>query len=279
MKKIGVLLSQINGTQLTSECLSSLNECTYENINYYVGDNFSDSLDIVTIFEKYPNVNFFLYKKRLNYCETFNYLANKAISDGCEFIFMVNNDTKNFSMDYFEQIISTFEDRQVGMVGSACLDYENNAIHSSNKLKNKFGESVVIPTEGFIVRASAWKSVGGLDERLEMYGEDIKLIADLNKYGWKIKSNYNVSFAHLGGATVKNFPYMKIYLRTRNGVLLLRSFKLPTKYKMRYLIDWILPTLKSLFSSNNLSLIVYTPLALIVFIIGLIVGLVKRKLN
>ena len=63
MKKIGVLLSQINGTQLTSECLSSLNECTYENINYYVGDNFSDSLDIVTIFEKYPNVNFFLYKK------------------------------------------------------------------------------------------------------------------------------------------------------------------------------------------------------------------------
>ena len=64
---------------------------------------------------------FLLYKKRLNYCETFNYLANKAISDGCEFIFMVNNDTKNFSMDYFEQIISTFEDRQVGMVGSACL--------------------------------------------------------------------------------------------------------------------------------------------------------------
>ena len=110
---------------------------------------------------------------------------------------MVNNDTKNFSMDYFEQIISTFEDRQVGMVGSACLDYENNDIHSSNKLKNKFGESVVIPTEGFVVRASAWKSVGGLDDRLEMYGEDIKLIADLNKYGWKIKSNHNVSFAHL----------------------------------------------------------------------------------
>ena len=36
------------------------------------------------------------------------------------------------------------------MVGSACLDYENNDIHSSNKLKNKFGESVVIPTEGFV---------------------------------------------------------------------------------------------------------------------------------
>ena len=118
----------------------------------------------------------------------------------------------------------------------------------------------------------------GLDERLEMYGEDIKLIADLNKYGWKIKSNHNVSFAHLEEQLSKNFPYMKIYLRTRNGVLLLRSFKLPTKYKMRYLIDWILPTLKSLFSSNNLSLIVYST-GIIVFTTGLIVGLFKQKLN
>ena len=37
----------------------------HENIAYYVGDNFSDSLDIVKLFEEYPNVNFSLEKVKL----------------------------------------------------------------------------------------------------------------------------------------------------------------------------------------------------------------------
>lgn len=273
--KVGILLSQIDGTELTKECINSIKKCTYENLHFYIGDNFSKNLDIVSLFNTHSNTNFYIYKERLTYCETFNYLANKAIQDDCEFIFVLNNDTNGFSIDYFEKILTTFQDKDIGMVGSQCKDYDGNMRHSVNKLKNKFGESVLIPTEGFLVRSEAWESVGGFNESLKMYGEDIILISNLTNKGWKIYNNSEVSFSHLGGATIKKFPFSKIFLKTRNGVLILRSLKLPFLYKIKYFIGWNRQTLFS-FKSKGLF---YFPIFLIWFFISVVNGFIVKKLN
>ena len=98
------------------------------------------------------------------------------------------------------------------MVGTQSFDYDGNVRHSFSTLKNKLGESVVIPTSGFFVRALTWKNVGGFNEKLKMYGEDIKLIRDVNKNGWKIINNSNVSFSHLGEASLlKTFRIPKYF--------------------------------------------------------------------
>ena len=174
--KIGVLLSQINGTSLTEKCLESIYKSRYNNLSIYIGDNFSDDLEVLLLSEKFPDANIYIYKKRLSYCETFNYLAEKAIEDGCEYIFVVNNDTKDFSINFFEEAIFSFSEPEVGMVGTQSFDYDGNVRHSFSTLKNKLGESVVIPTSGFFVRSLTWNNVGGFNEKLEMYGEDLMLI-------------------------------------------------------------------------------------------------------
>ena len=74
--------------------------------SFHIGDNFSDDLEVLLLSEKFPDANIYIYKKRLSYCETFNYLAEKAIKDGCEYILVVNNDI-DFSINFFEEAVSS----------------------------------------------------------------------------------------------------------------------------------------------------------------------------
>mgnify|MGYP001227485223 FL=1 len=276
--KIGILLSQINGTALTEKCLDSINKSKYNNLSIYIGDNFSDNLEVLLLSEKFPDANIYIYKKRLSYCETFNYLAEKAIKDGCEYIFVVNNDTKDFSINFFEEAIFSFSDPLVGMVGTQSFDYDGNVRHSFGTLKNKLGESVVIPTSGFFVRSLTWNNVGGFNEKLKMYGEDLKLIRDVNKNGWKIINNSNVSFSHLGEATIKNFPYTKIFLRTRNGLWLLKSFDISFNDKVKFFYKWIKPTIKKIILSSDKKLI-FTIKSIFVFFAAILSGIFVKKLS
>ena len=237
--KIGIILSQINGTDLTENCIESLKSVDYDNLSFYVGDNLSDDYSHLKLLTRFPDINLITYTKRKSYCETFNYLSKIAIEDGCEFVFIVNNDTRNFSKDYFNVLIPEFNDKNLGMVGSTCLTFDGEIRQDLNSMKNKFGHSIIVPTEGFILRTEAWKEIGGFREKLNIYTEDLKLQRDLFNSGWKIKSNHSVSFEHLAGATMSKMTFHSNYYRMRNGVYTLRILNLPLKYKIKQFYTWV----------------------------------------
>ena len=98
--------------------------------------------------------------------------------------------------------------------------------------------SIIVPTEGFILRTEAWKEIGGFNEKLNIYTEDLNLQRDLLNSGWKIKSNHGVSFEHLAGATMSKMTFHSNYYRMRNGVYTLRILNLPLKYKIKQFYTW-----------------------------------------
>ncbi len=275
--KIGIILSQINGTKLSIDCIRSLKTVRYDNLSFYVGDNLSDNYDHLKLLTEFPDINLVTYTERKSYCETFNYLSKIAIDDGCEFIFIVNNDTRNFSVDYFEKLIPEFNDSDVGMVGSTCLTFDGEIRQDLNSFKNKFGHSVIVPTEGFVLRATAWKDVGGFNEKLNIYTEDLNLQRDLLSHGWKIHSNHSVSFEHLAGATMSKMTFHSNFYRMRNGVYTLKIMRLPYIYKIKRFISWSKVHMQNAITALKKGRLLLAIKIIIFSFAGMIAGLIIKK--
>ncbi len=277
--KIGVILSQINGTKLTIECINSIKSSNYDNLEFYVGDNYSDNYEHLELLKLFPEINLFTYQKRKTYCETFNYLSKIATNDGCEFIFIINNDTRNFSTNYFHELLKEFEKETVGLVGSNCLTFDGEVRQDINSMKNKLGHSVIVPTEGYLVRAKAWTEIGGFDENLNIYTEDLSIHRKLLKFGWGIKSNYTVSFEHLAGATISKMIFHSNYFRVRNGIFTLKRLELPILEKLKQAFYWCrLHIMNSLIALKKGKLIMFFKIV-IYSILGIISGLLMKNLD
>jgi N-acetylglucosaminyl-diphospho-decaprenol L-rhamnosyltransferase len=52
-----------------------------------------------------------------------------------------------------------------------------------------------------LVRAAAWEQLGGFDERLFMYAEDLDLFRRSDQLGWRARFVAESEFVHLGGAS------------------------------------------------------------------------------
>jgi len=49
-----------------------------------------------------------------------------------------------------------------------------------------------------VVRREAWKQLGGFDEKIFMYGEDVELCYRASKLGWKVMINPEAEIMHVG---------------------------------------------------------------------------------
>jgi hypothetical protein len=54
-----------------------------------------------------------------------------------------------------------------------------------------------------LVRASTWEQLGGFDERLYMYAEDLDLFRRASQLGWQAQFVAAAEFVHLGGASAQ----------------------------------------------------------------------------
>ena len=52
-----------------------------------------------------------------------------------------------------------------------------------------------------LVRGTAWAELGGFDERLFMYAEDLDLFRRAAAAGWRARFVVDAEFVHLGGAS------------------------------------------------------------------------------
>jgi len=51
------------------------------------------------------------------------------------------------------------------------------------------------------VRRQAWEQLGGFDEKIFMYGEDVEICYRANKIGWKVMINPAAEIVHTGKAS------------------------------------------------------------------------------
>ena len=74
-----------------------------------------------------------------------------------------------------------------------------------------------------LVRASVWKTLGGLDERFFAHMEEIDLCWRMQLRGWKVTLVPESRVYHIGGGTLPNESPFKLRLNFRNNLLLLEN--------------------------------------------------------
>lgn len=218
-----IVMRNHNKFCLTHESLISLNKLTYPNYRILVVDDGSidDSPD--KIVKNFPGIKLIRTGKYLEYCKSLNFGIRYALKDGAQYVFLVNNDTKDFSPNYFEEIIQAFRDNnKVGMIGSLCYDYDGN-FRREGIAKDKLGVPMEIPTEGFVIKREVIETIGLLNEMLVRYFEDLDYIIRLRNAGYQTHVVSTVSFAHLGGGTSSKQIFIPNYYRVRNLILFIRK--------------------------------------------------------
>lgn len=224
-----------NGFELTSECIESLLKMKYPNFKILVVDDGSSDDSCYRLSSKYPMVEFMKLDRYYEYCKALNYGMISAIDNKADYVFLVNNDTKDFSDNYLDEMIKCFtEDEKIGIAGSKVFDYTGRCIHDC---KSKYPLRIVmmnIPTEGYVIKVDVILKIGKLDERLVRYFEDVDFLARLNKAGFISRCVSSVSFKHLCGGTSKKQPFIQNYYRVRNIIWMIREYHKDKSFLQRF---------------------------------------------
>lgn len=214
-QQISILLRQWDSYEMTSECLNSLLRTNYNHKRILLLDDASKDESGLKLFLAYPSIHVVRTLNRLEYCNSFNFLAKYANELGSEFIFIVNNDTSEFSPTIFAELVA-HSNQSVGIVSSRVKDYSGNIIVKEDR--KWLGIEFNIATEGYLIRLATWNRIGGFNPNLVRYAEDLDIVREMQKLGLGQKRVDTVYFNHLGNGSSSRQNFTPVFFAARNLV-------------------------------------------------------------
>lgn len=222
-----VILLNWNGWQDTLACLASLERLEYPNHRLLVVDNCSTDDSVTRIRAAYPDLSLIQIDKNLGFAGGNNVGIRHALAQGAEYIWLLNNDTVVESRALGAMVKAAEEDARIGAVGSVLYEMQRPGevqAWGGGKVSTWWGISRYhkgrvskkylhyITGASIMIKSSALREVGLLDERFFMYWEDVDFGVRLRKAGWKlvVAADSHVQhreFASSGGTSVLTDVY------------------------------------------------------------------------
>jgi N-acetylglucosaminyl-diphospho-decaprenol L-rhamnosyltransferase len=213
---IDVVIVAFNRYELTKSCLEHLAAQTIGH-RVIVVDNGSTDDTAARIRSEWPEVHLV----HLEGNRGFPAACNHGVSAGTrEFVVILNNDV-DCRPDFLERLVEPLRDPQVGSVASLMLRPGGELIDGMGLTADTIlagfprlqglrwihaydVKPVLMGAGGSAAayRRSAWKQVGGLDERITAYMEDFDLALRLRLAGWACVAEPAAAGVHLGSATI-----------------------------------------------------------------------------
>jgi GT2 family glycosyltransferase len=206
-----------NAFELTNEFLLSWGNQLDDFFEVIVVDDGSTPDIHSRLVEKWgQSVTIIKTEKYFEYCRSLNIGIKTAKANGAEIVFCVNNDTKDFSINFVETIRSHFKsDEKLALLGPYVTDYDGTVL-SDGSDKLKFGVVMNVPTEGYALCLASFEKIGFFDVSLVRYFEDIDVIIKLRAAGYSVYSSQKLKFSHLCNGSSSKQPWVPTYYRARN---------------------------------------------------------------
>lgn len=212
---IDVVIPVRNHWELTRRCLELLKSQSASH-SVVVVDNGSDDGTPAKIEASFPEVQVI----ELGANTGFSHACNRGVESGrSEIVVLLNNDVEP-RVAFLEHLVAPFRDGNVGSVAALLLQPGEETIDSVGLCADPtlagfprlrgwpVGEAVSSAPVlsgpsggGGAYRRLAWEEVGGLDEGVQFYGEDIELALRLAAAGWSTTAAPTAAGVHLGSAT------------------------------------------------------------------------------
>jgi len=254
-KNVAVIILNWNGKEDTIKCLQSLEKCVRRDIQFsiYVVDNDSHDDSVSQIKKQFPNVQIIVNKTNLGYASGNNVGIKKAIEDGAEYIWVLNNDTVVEKYALVE-LIDVFDDPTVGIASSKIYFMRDHEFHYKRYKDNERGkviwyaggmidwnnvygshvgvdevdhgqfedsrETAFATGCSLMITRKCLETIGSFDARYFAYLEDMDLSMRVKKYGWKILYVPTSILWHKNaGSTSRPGNDFHQYYMTRNRLL------------------------------------------------------------
>lgn len=227
---------------LTRSCLSHLRAQTLPH-RVQLCANGCDEGTAERVRREFPEVTVVAFGRNMPYPVA----CNAAVAAGeAELVVMMNNDV-DARPDFLARLCAPFDaNPRLGSAASVLLTPGESRIDSVGlvadvtlagfpRLQGRPPQSAGDPDPvlsgpagaAAAFRRAAWNSVGGLDERIRAYGEDLDLALRLRAAGWSSTVARDAIAVHVGGATFgrrsagqrRRFGHSRGYLLRRYGVL------------------------------------------------------------
>ena len=245
MPSAAVIIANWNGAQHLRVCLDSLRTQTYPNFEVIVADNGSTDGSLEMLREEYPEVQVLELGENYGFVIASN---RGAAATEADILVMLNNDTEA-EPGWLAALCQALEaNPKAGSAASKMLLFDRrDTIHSAGDM---LGEDFIPQNRGVwevdqgqyddrteifgacggaaAYRREAWEQVGGFDERLFMYLEDVDLAWRMQQAGWESVFVPEARVYHhlsaTGGGEIAS------YYVGRNTILLHRRYLSPDQW-------------------------------------------------
>lgn len=213
---VDVVIPTYEHRELTESCLSHLQTQTIPHVAI-VSDNGSSDGTLELVRKGFPDA------QTVDTGGNFGFAVacNRGVEAGTgEIVVLLNNDVE-CNPDFLEQLVAPFADERIGMVAATLVRPGRREIDSVGltadrtlagfaRLQGRRVEDAASihpvlagPSGGAAAyRRVAWEAVGGLDERIFIYSEDLDLALRLRSAGWLAAAAPQAIGVHLGSATM-----------------------------------------------------------------------------
>ena len=215
--EVDVVIPSWNKAELLASCLDHLARQTIPH-RVIVADNGSQDGTVAMVRERFPDVKLVELNENVGFGRAVNRAA--AAGDG-EAIVVLNNDVNPEPPFLAELVAPLAGDDGVGMVSGVLLDPATGLIDAAGVevdgglagyayMGGLDASELRSPSPGLLgpcggaaaYRRRAFESLGGFDERIFVYSEDLELALRMRADGWRCELAPGARGMHLGSATL-----------------------------------------------------------------------------
>lgn len=166
-----------------------------------------------------PEAKVIKSKRRIEYCASLNRAAEIAIQDGAEWLFFCNADCDGFSDNFLDHLTEAAQLDGLQWVSPTVVDFSGVNL-SSLRRGAHFDVPFAIQTEAYLFESATFSLLGGFNEDLVRYGEDIELMQRFLAQGHRAGTSGASTLRHEGSGLSSRQVFVRTHYMIRNALLL-----------------------------------------------------------
>jgi len=235
--RVCIIILNYNGFEDTVECINSLKDLTYQNIDIVLVDNCSTDGSVQMLESACPDIKVIRTERNLGYAGGNNAGIKYALENSAEYICLLNNDVV-VEKDFLERVIEKIEvDGKIGIAGpKVCEYYDRDTIQStgsaiklytgrvprlnSGKKSSDLTEDLYVDYIGgacLIIKREVIESIGFIPEEYFLFFEETEWCLRAKKAGYRIMCVCSSRVFHKGSSSVSKVKGLQDYYMMRNN--------------------------------------------------------------
>lgn len=231
--RVSIVLVNYNGVTVLPDCLKSIMNQRYKDIEILVIDNGSIDNSMTYIEEKYPMIHTIYVNDNIGWGAGCNIGFKESFSRGSEYVLLLNTDTE-ISEDMIDVLLDESNEETIAVpfmyydkeepensvwYSGGVIDYNiadvNQKIYEYGETSTHFVDFATGCCA--LIHRNIWDKIGGFDESYFMYFEDVDYCMRLKSSDLKIiYVPYTNLWHKVGGSAGGESSYLSQYYTVRN---------------------------------------------------------------